>query len=73
MEVSPHPVLTAAIAETLDRGGALAAGTLRRDDGGPARLLASFAGRPRARRASGLGPVLPGRPAGRPAYLRVPA
>ena len=47
IEVSPHPVLTAAITATLEDGGAAAApvvtGTLRRDDGGPARLLASLA------------------------------
>jgi acyl transferase domain-containing protein/acyl carrier protein len=49
IEVSPHPVLTAAIDETLD--GAVpdfaveptVVGTLRRDDGGPARLLTSLA------------------------------
>ena len=52
IEVSPHPVLTAAITETLEeRQAAVAAGaapvvtgTLRRDDGGPARFLASLAG-----------------------------
>ncbi len=46
VEVSPHPVLTAAITDTLDDAGipaALVTGTLRRDEGGPARLLASFA------------------------------
>ena len=40
IEVSPHPVLTAAITETLDE--AVVTGTLRRDDGGPARFLASL-------------------------------
>src|SRR5450755_1332535 len=53
IEVSPHPVLTAAIAATVEdtevAGGAEAArpvvtGTLRRGDGGAARLLASLAG-----------------------------
>ncbi len=39
VEVSPHPVLTAAMAATVP----VATGTLRRDDGGPARLLASLA------------------------------
>jgi candicidin polyketide synthase FscE len=51
IEVSPHPVLTPAISETLDDVAGQAAepvavtvtGTLRRDDGGPARLLASLA------------------------------
>src|ERR1035441_899474 len=52
IEVSPHPVLTAAIAATVEdtevAGGAEAArpvvtGTLRRGDGGAARLLASLA------------------------------
>jgi candicidin polyketide synthase FscB len=50
VEVSPHPVLTAAITGTLeDAAGTAAAaapavtGTLRRDDGGPARFLASLA------------------------------
>src|SRR6202011_423854 len=41
IEASPHPVLTPAIA---DQPAALTVtGTLRRDDGGPARLLASLA------------------------------
>ncbi|GAA2042512.1 hypothetical protein GCM10009839_51610 [Catenulispora yoronensis] len=46
VEVSPHPVLTGAIGDTLEAAGVLApavVGTLRRDEGGPARLLASFA------------------------------
>ena len=46
VEVSPHPVLTAAITETLEDAGAGAAvvtGTLRREDGGPNRLLCSLA------------------------------
>ncbi|MFB7823030.1 type I polyketide synthase [Streptomyces hydrogenans] len=45
VEVSPHPVLTAAIEETLaERPGAAAAvGTLRRDDGGRDRFAASLA------------------------------
>uniref|UniRef100_UPI0007835E66 type I polyketide synthase n=1 Tax=Herbidospora sakaeratensis TaxID=564415 RepID=UPI0007835E66 len=42
VEVSPHPVLTAAVADTLDEG-AVVAGTLRRDDGGATRLLTSLA------------------------------
>src|SRR4051794_7452348 len=45
-EGSPHPVLTAAITGTLDEAADAAAtvtGTLRRDDGGPARFLASLA------------------------------
>ena len=56
VEVSPHPVLTAAITGTLEAGTLEAGdaggpgdetpavtGTLRRDDGGPARFLASLA------------------------------
>src|SRR6202040_1938904 len=50
IETSPPPVLTAAVTETLDEAGGAGAdgavvvtGTLRRDDGGPARLLASLA------------------------------
>ncbi|MFF9587413.1 SDR family NAD(P)-dependent oxidoreductase [Streptomyces achromogenes] len=42
IEVSPHPVLTAAIGETLDDDGAVL-GTLRRDQGGFARFLLSAA------------------------------
>ncbi|MYT29499.1 MULTISPECIES: type I polyketide synthase [unclassified Streptomyces] len=52
IETSPHPVLVSAIGDTVRDGVAahprgtpavLITGTLRRDDGGPARLLASFA------------------------------
>ncbi len=46
VEVSPHPVLTGAIADTLDDADVTASvvtGTLRRDEGGPERLLASLA------------------------------
>ncbi len=46
IEVAPHPVLTGAITDTLDDAGVSASvvtGTLRRDEGGAARLLASFA------------------------------
>ena len=44
IEVSPHPVLASAIGATLEESQpAVVTGTLRRDDGGPARLLASFA------------------------------
>ncbi len=46
IEVSPHPVLTSAITDTLDDAriaASLVTGTLRRDEGGPARLLASLA------------------------------
>ena len=48
VEVSPHPVLTAAITETLEDAAArtrapVVTGTLRRDDGGPGRFLASLA------------------------------
>ncbi|MER6046941.1 type I polyketide synthase [Streptomyces sp. NPDC001793] len=52
IETSPHPVLVSAIGDTFRDSAAanspgtpapLITGTLRRDDGGPARLLASFA------------------------------
>ncbi|HEY2264443.1 MAG TPA: acyltransferase domain-containing protein, partial [Streptosporangiaceae bacterium] len=45
VEVSPHPVLTAAITATAEDGGTepVVTGTLRRDDGGPARFLAALA------------------------------
>ena len=46
IEVSPHPVLVTAIEQALEEAGqldAVAAGTLRRDDAGPARLLVSAA------------------------------
>nr|WP_256252329.1 type I polyketide synthase [Streptomyces sp. yr375] len=45
VEVSPHPVLTAAVQDTLDEspGGGVALGTLRREQGGAERLLASVA------------------------------
>ncbi|NUP50071.1 MAG: SDR family NAD(P)-dependent oxidoreductase, partial [Catenulispora sp.] len=46
VEVSPHPVLTGAITDTVEAAEATASvitGTLRRDEGGPARLLASLA------------------------------
>ncbi|MFI0191282.1 type I polyketide synthase [Streptomyces sp. NPDC017082] len=45
VEMSPHPVLTAAVAGTAERARrpVAAVGTLRRDDGGTDRLLASLA------------------------------
>ncbi|WP_455908589.1 type I polyketide synthase [Streptomyces lydicus] len=46
IETSPHPVLTAAITDTIESVGvtaSLVTGTLRRDDGGADRLLASLA------------------------------
>ncbi|MCF2527158.1 type I polyketide synthase [Yinghuangia soli] len=46
VEVSPHPVLTAAVEETLeesDRGAAVVTGTLRRGQGGLRRLYTSLA------------------------------
>src|SRR2546430_291937 len=45
IEVSPHPVLTAAVAETAEDAGAgavVTAGTLRREDGGAVRVLRSL-------------------------------
>jgi NADPH:quinone reductase-like Zn-dependent oxidoreductase/malonyl CoA-acyl carrier protein transacylase/acyl carrier protein len=44
VEVSPHPVLTAAVTETLDDIAPVVTGTLRRDDGGPGRFLSALAG-----------------------------
>ncbi|TDC60437.1 acyltransferase domain-containing protein, partial [Streptomyces hainanensis] len=46
VEVSPHPVLTMAVEETLadaDATGTLVLGTLRRGEGGPDRMLRSLA------------------------------
>ncbi|WDZ92174.1 type I polyketide synthase [Nocardiopsis sp. HUAS JQ3] len=46
LEVSPHPVLGTAVQETCQEAGAdgaVALGTLRRDEGGPERFLASLA------------------------------
>ena len=46
IEVSPHPVLTGPVSDSLEHaghGGGSVGGTLRRKDGGPARLLAAFA------------------------------
>ncbi|HEY7144396.1 MAG TPA: beta-ketoacyl synthase N-terminal-like domain-containing protein, partial [Streptosporangiaceae bacterium] len=46
VEVSPHPVLIPAITQTLETGPSAPAaltGTLRRDDGGPDRVLAALA------------------------------
>ena len=46
VEISPHPVLTSSIEDTLDAAGvapALVTGTLRRDQGGPERFLVSLA------------------------------
>ncbi|WP_324604929.1 acyltransferase domain-containing protein [Streptomyces sp. NRRL F-2305] len=45
VEMSPHPVLTAAVTQTAERAGRPvgAVGTVRRDDGGTDRLLTSLA------------------------------
>nr|BFD89957.1 hypothetical protein KitaXyl93_13170 [Kitasatospora sp. Xyl93] len=43
LEVSPHPVLTPAIADSLEERSPVVVGTLRRDEGGAQRLLTSFA------------------------------
>ncbi len=43
IEVSPHPVLTTAIGDSLEDRSPVVVGTLRRDDGGVERLLASLA------------------------------
>ncbi|KUJ69192.1 hypothetical protein ACZ90_12640 [Streptomyces albus subsp. albus] len=45
VEISPHPVLTVAIGQTAEAqpgGGAAVVGSLRREDGGPRRFLASL-------------------------------
>ncbi|MEU0132388.1 SDR family NAD(P)-dependent oxidoreductase, partial [Streptomyces sp. NPDC006289] len=44
VECSPHPVLTAAVQDTLEAAGheAVVTGTLRRDDGGARRMFSSF-------------------------------
>ncbi|MFI9387116.1 type I polyketide synthase [Kutzneria sp. NPDC052558] len=46
VEISPHPVLTVSVTDTLDEAGVtgVAVGSLRRDDGGLPRLLLSAAG-----------------------------
>jgi malonyl CoA-acyl carrier protein transacylase/short-subunit dehydrogenase/acyl carrier protein len=43
VEASPHPVVLQAITEGLEERSPVVVGTLRRDDGGAKRLLASFA------------------------------
>ncbi|MGW2283083.1 SDR family oxidoreductase, partial [Streptomyces sp. NPDC001770] len=43
VEVSPHPVLVPAIGDALEERSPVVVGTLRRDDGGAERLMASFA------------------------------
>ncbi|MFE5586384.1 type I polyketide synthase [Kitasatospora sp. NPDC056531] len=45
VEVSPHPVLGVPVAETAERAGAepVVVGTLRREEGGPDRMLTSLA------------------------------
>ena len=81
VEVSPHPVLTAAITDSLEDaadGGADASapvvtGTLRREDGGPARFLASLAEVHVRGDAGGLGGGAARRAAGGAADVRVPA
>ena len=82
IEVSPHPVLTTAITQTLEDATAGprlptswhgATGTLRRDDGSPARLLASLAEAYVHGTAVDWAAVLGGGAARRTAHLRVPA
>ncbi|WP_246150110.1 type I polyketide synthase [Streptomyces qinzhouensis] len=43
VETSPHPVLIQAIADSLEDRNPVTVGSLRRDDGGPERLLTSLA------------------------------
>ncbi|MFD7923608.1 type I polyketide synthase [Streptomyces sp. NPDC059740] len=43
LEVSPHPVLVGPVGDTLAEHAPIVSGTLRRDDGGADRLLASLA------------------------------
>ena len=74
VEVSPHPVLTAAITGTLEEAGTgtpAVTGTLRRDDGGAARFLACLAEVHVRGAAVDWAAVLPGRTADRPAHLRL--
>ena len=80
VEVSPHPVLTAAITETLEDAAAtpdapapVVTGTLRRDDGGPGRFLASLAEVHVRGVAVDWAAVAGRRAAGGPADVRVPA
>ncbi|MFC0112317.1 SDR family NAD(P)-dependent oxidoreductase [Kibdelosporangium aridum] len=42
VEVSPHPVLTSSVQDTADSPDVLVTGTLRRDEGGQARLLTAL-------------------------------
>ena len=80
IEVSPHPVLAAGLAETLDelpagpgRARPAVIGTLRRDHGGPGQLLAALAQAHVAGVTVDWAAVLPAAAAGGPADLRVPA
>jgi acyl transferase domain-containing protein/acyl carrier protein len=43
VEVSPHPVLTGSLTDTVDTAARAVVGTLRRGDGGPARFTTSLA------------------------------
>ncbi|MEK8170168.1 acyltransferase domain-containing protein [Streptomyces sp. M19] len=45
LEISPHPVVTTGVQETIEAAGAgaVALGTLRREEGGPERFLAALA------------------------------
>ncbi|HYQ67994.1 type I polyketide synthase, partial [Actinophytocola sp.] len=67
VEVSPHPVVTMAVAETAP--DAVAVGTLRRDDGGPRRFVTSLAELIAGGVEPDLDRVFPGaRPIGLPTY-----
>ncbi|MBV6701532.1 SDR family NAD(P)-dependent oxidoreductase, partial [Kitasatospora aureofaciens] len=71
LECSPHPVLTMAVEDTAAAAGTPAAviGTVRREDGGPARLLTSLAeAHVRGVRIDWLPAVVGGRPVDLPTY-----
>ena len=61
VEASPHPVLTASAESARTPATGRRAGTLRRDDGGPARFLASLGGAHVRRRRGRLGRGVPRR------------
>ena len=75
IEVSPHPVLTVGVQETIDEAGADAVvlGTLRRDEGGLDRFRTSLAEAYTQGVAVDWRPAFPRRPHRRPADVRLPA
>ena len=77
IEVSPHPVLTAAVTETVEDADAavvaVVTGTLDREDAGRRAAAGRPGPGPRAGHHGGLGRGAGPRAAGRPAHLRLPA